>query len=258
MSEKLCLQWHDFQENVKVSFGNLREDKHFTDVTLACEDGQQLEAHKVILAASSPFFQKLLEQNKHPHPLVYMRGLKSGDLLAIVDFLYFGKAKVFQENLDSFLAIAEELQLKGLIGKTEEKVENYENPESQMTNDPITKPTMSNSAKTESTFHERQSRNGPDTKNTVALSSHFSGDLEDHEQRVQSMMEKSQNNYANGLHKADICKVCGKEGKGNAIKDHIESNHLEGFIVPCNLCEKTFSYRNGLKKHKLKYHREVC
>ena len=142
-----------------------------------------------------------------------------------------------------------------VIGKTEEKVENYENPESQMTNDPITKPTMSNSAKTESTFHERQSRNGPDTKNTVALSSR---DLEELEQRVQSMMEKSQNNYANGLHKADICKVCGKEGKGNAIKDHIESNHLEGFIVPCNLCEKTFSYRNGLKKHKLKYHREVC
>ena len=62
MSEKLCLQWHDFQENVKVSFGNLREDKHFTDVTLACEDGQQLEAHKVILAASSPFFQNVLER----------------------------------------------------------------------------------------------------------------------------------------------------------------------------------------------------
>ena len=60
MSEKLCLQWNDFEENVKTAFGNLREDKHFTDVTLACEDGQQLEAHKVILAASSPFFQKLL------------------------------------------------------------------------------------------------------------------------------------------------------------------------------------------------------
>ena len=35
-------------------FGNLIEDKDF-DVTLACEDGQQVEAHKVILAASNPF-----------------------------------------------------------------------------------------------------------------------------------------------------------------------------------------------------------
>ena len=56
MSEKLCLQWNDFQENVKVAFRNLRGDETFTNVTLACEDGHQIEAHKVILAASSPFF----------------------------------------------------------------------------------------------------------------------------------------------------------------------------------------------------------
>ena len=64
MSEKLCLQWNDFKENVNNAFGRLRDDKDFTDVTLACEDGQQLEAHKVILAASSPFFEKILEGSK--------------------------------------------------------------------------------------------------------------------------------------------------------------------------------------------------
>ena len=122
MSEKLCLQWNDFQDNIKSAFGNLREDSDFADVTLACEDGQQVEAHKVILAASSPFFQKLLSRNKHSHPLIYMRGMKSDDLLAIVDFLYRGETNVYQENLDSFLAIAEELQLKGLMGKGDENL----------------------------------------------------------------------------------------------------------------------------------------
>ena len=53
MSEKLCLKWNDFQENVNVAFASLREDNDFADVTLACEDGQQIEAHKVILTASS-------------------------------------------------------------------------------------------------------------------------------------------------------------------------------------------------------------
>ena len=67
MSEKLCLKWNDFQDNIKSAFGNLREDTDFADVTLACEDGQQVEAHKVILAASSPLFQILLKRNKHPH-----------------------------------------------------------------------------------------------------------------------------------------------------------------------------------------------
>ena len=87
MTEKLCLQWNDYQENTKSALGNLRQDKDFNDVTLVCEDGQQVEAHKVILAASSPFFQKLLGRNKHSHPLVYMRGVKIDDLIAIVDFL---------------------------------------------------------------------------------------------------------------------------------------------------------------------------
>ena len=50
-TEKLCLQWNDFKDNVKSAFGNLREGSDFADVTLACEDGHQIEAHKVILAA---------------------------------------------------------------------------------------------------------------------------------------------------------------------------------------------------------------
>ena len=66
MSEKLRLHWNGFKENVNSAFGRLRCDNEFADVTLVCEDGQQMEAHKVILAASSPFFQKLLRGNKHP------------------------------------------------------------------------------------------------------------------------------------------------------------------------------------------------
>ena len=43
-----------------------------------------------------------------------MRGVKFEDLLAIVDFFYCGETNVLQENLDSFLALADELQLRGL------------------------------------------------------------------------------------------------------------------------------------------------
>merc|ERR1712204_49701 len=101
--EKLCLKWNEFQENAISAFRTLREDREFSDVTLACEDGHQVEAHKVILVASSPFFHNLLRMNKHPHPLIYMRGVKSEDLVAIVDFLYYGEANVYQENIDGFL-----------------------------------------------------------------------------------------------------------------------------------------------------------
>ena len=119
--ERVCLQWSDFKENISTAFGDLREDKDFTDVTLACEDGQQVEAHKVVLVAWSPFFLNILKRNKHPHPFIYMKGVKVENLVAMVDFFYHGEANVFQENLDSFLNLAEELQLKSLRGKQSEK-----------------------------------------------------------------------------------------------------------------------------------------
>ena len=139
MSEKLCLQWNDFKENVNSAFGRLRGDKEFTDVTLACEDGQQVEAHKVILAASSPFFQNLLKRNKHPHPLIFMRGAKSEDLSAILDFLYSGEANVNQENLESFLAIAEELKLQGLMATNQGQAEASSNNDSMESKTPANK-----------------------------------------------------------------------------------------------------------------------
>ena len=130
MSEKLCLQWNDFQDNIKSAFGNFRGDKDFADVTLVCEDGQQVEAHKVILASSSPFFKKLLGRNKQIHPIIFMRGVKYDNLVALVGFFYSGEANICQDSLDSFFAIAEELQLKGLTSnKTEKSEANNDKPE---------------------------------------------------------------------------------------------------------------------------------
>jgi hypothetical protein len=54
-TEKFCLRWNDFENNISSAFRELRDDKDFFDVTLACDD-EQLQAHKVILSACSPFF----------------------------------------------------------------------------------------------------------------------------------------------------------------------------------------------------------
>ena len=63
MSERLCLQWNDSKENIVGSFQRLKEDNYFSDVTLVCEDGQQVEPHKVILAFPSPVFQNNLRRS---------------------------------------------------------------------------------------------------------------------------------------------------------------------------------------------------
>ena len=119
-SEKLRLQWNDFKENAALAFGKLRNKSEFSDVTLVSQDGEKIEAHKMILASSSPLFMELLSQNKHLHPLIYMRGLKSDVLLALSEFLYFGRTNLVQEKLDEFLSLAAELKLKGLVRDEEQ------------------------------------------------------------------------------------------------------------------------------------------
>ena len=260
MSEKLCVKWNDFKENSCASFHNLREDKEFADVTLACEDGQQIEAHKVILAASSPFFQNLLKRNKHPHPLIYMRGIKSEILLAIVDFLYCGKANVCQENLDSFLAIAEELKLKGLMGQIEDVEKKAERNDIDQTPQQMNPKPFHKSEK--SIFNTEQRQRNVKTKldeqpsnvqmnieRRIAIPNSVSGDLQELDKKVKSMMETSQNLIPSRKERAKTCKVCGKEGAGIAIRDHIEANHLEGVSLPCNICGKEFRSRMILRKH---------
>ena len=113
-TEKFCLKWNDFQQNVAESFGGLRKAPDFSDVTLATEGNQHIKAHKVLLASASPLFKELLLGNTHSHPLIYMRGLQHRILAAVVDFIYLGETEVEQEEMEGFLALAEELQLRGL------------------------------------------------------------------------------------------------------------------------------------------------
>jgi len=112
-SEKFCLRWNDFESNISVAFRELREEKDFFDVTLACEENQ-VQAHKVILSACSPFFRSILRKNPHAHPLLYLKGVKFSDLQSVLNFMYHGEVNVAQEELNSFLAVAEELRVKGL------------------------------------------------------------------------------------------------------------------------------------------------
>merc|ERR1712129_651544 len=270
----LSLKWNDFPDITSSAFGGLRNDKDFSDVTLASEDGQQVEAHKVILAASSPFFQTLLRRNKHPHPLIYMRGVKSEDLVAILDFLYYGEADVYEENIESFLAIAEELNLKGLTGNgdmNEKEEEAILEPEVKRSNiKPRKKVPKFESISNEETVkdHYRSpeetilhySTDSIDsTDSTVAVKNHTVTkvnitDIKALDDLVKSMMTKSKNMLPNGTQMADICNVCGKESTGSHIKFHIERQHLEGVSIPCNYCEKTFKSRNALKYHNTNKH----
>ena len=244
MSEKLFLQWNDFQANVRIAFQNLREDKYFTDVTLACEDGQQIDAHKVILAASSPVLRNLLRRSKLPNPIIFMRGVRSEDLEAIVDFIYRGEANFLQDNLNSFLVFAQELKLEGLMGLRDVEGQ-MEGEEVKVEPKAKVKTTRTQKAKV-SNNQEANYNNGQSFDD---IKSNFTHELDELEGKIKAMMEKSK--------LGSICKGCGKEGKSSDIKRHIESFHIEGLSIPCNLCNKTSKSRHALSIHKTVNHKEL-
>ena len=48
MSEKFCLKWNDFQQNISKSFKSLRCENNFYDVTLVGDDENLVLAHRVV------------------------------------------------------------------------------------------------------------------------------------------------------------------------------------------------------------------
>ena len=101
-------------------------------------------------------------------------------------------SNVFQENLDSFLAIAEELQLKGLTGKTSSDIIEEQEKPSTADPKPIHKPKESSRI---STIDNRYAQSHVDVKEApravaITFTNQFSGDLAALDQRVKSMMEK--------------------------------------------------------------------
>ncbi|KAK8399856.1 hypothetical protein O3P69_002916 [Scylla paramamosain] len=121
--QQFCLRWNEFQSNMVSSFKHLREEKSFTDVTLAC-DGQTCKAHKMVLSACSPYFKALLEdvemtrsyqpENPSKHPIIILKDVPFSHLQAILEYMYAGEVNVAQADLPNFLKTAERLKVKGL------------------------------------------------------------------------------------------------------------------------------------------------
>ena len=273
MTQAFRLKWDEFQDNINLAFGSLRDDIDFSDVTLVCEGGEQLEAHKLILTASSPFFEKILKRKKHDHPLVYLKGMRMEDLHAAMDFMYYGETNICEDNLDSFLAIAKDLMIKGLqmrgdIGKVgfDQKPTGGDlhgsswknvfdqtagcNGELEKTEfKPVVENFAPNNSEEAGDKEEIAKDKAPDIK---------SPEIKELEEKVNAMLSKTDHKLPGTEQRvAFLCKVCGLEGTNRNVKKHIEAKHLEQDPLPCNQCEKTCRTRRALGDHKMKYHRVI-
>ena len=263
-SETFCLKWNDFIDNVTTSFAQLRKDKDFADVTLASGDGGQVvKAHRVVLASGSHVLKSLLTQHPSENPMIFMRGMKQDQLNSIVDFLYFGEVSIHQDELNDFLALAEELQLKGLTeSKNKEtsmpqeiKRESISGAPHIVNNQQILrekKPRKPGTIFTESGQSSSQisvvEDYGSDKFGKSGVS--FRDGNDDLENEISKYLEKVQ-----GTSNRWSCLSCGKIDQKINIKKHIEGHHLEGRRHICTYCGHNSRSRNSLQNHVSVSHR---
>ncbi|KAJ0183981.1 hypothetical protein K1T71_000404 [Dendrolimus kikuchii] len=113
MSQQYSLRWNNHQPNFISMFTSLLNTQTLVDVTLAAE-GQQLQAHKVVLSACSTYFQALFVDNPSRHPIVILKDVTFADLRTMVDFMYYGEVNVTEQQLPKVLDTAKHLKIKGL------------------------------------------------------------------------------------------------------------------------------------------------
>lgn len=251
-SDKFCLRWNEFEENIRHSFKVLRNKESLYDVTLATDDGHQIQAHRIILSAGSDFFSDIFTKCNQSSMLIYLKGIGRKELENITDFLYNGETYVTQEELSSFLEIAQELKVKGLQSSEEETDDSMQ---SQEANSKLTPKVLSENVdrKLEAKDFNLQKHNDDEVKsnNEPIL-------VSENEPFLVAKNDQSLNEQLNELVERQMgvwkCKVCDKTSNTRRnIKVHVE-RHIEGVRNTCNVCMKNFSTHQQHQNHVREVH----
>ena len=102
------------QSNLAPALQQLRQSGELLDVTLVSDDGTAVEAHRLVLSASSPVFRAMLGRHSQTQAIVFLPGTSSSHLTSILDFLYTGETTIQHEQVADFLGLAEKFSIKDL------------------------------------------------------------------------------------------------------------------------------------------------
>lgn len=246
MSEKFCLKWNDFHTNVSKTFGILRNEDAFYDVTLVSDDQKQVSAHKVVLSASSEYFKTILKQNNHPNPLLCLEGIGSKELNDILNYVYYGEVNIYQEDMDRFLSIADRLKLEGLIssGATLDEEPDHKKEFENDKEDIMfaTKDTVLDK------LNNSENRTISAEKTKIIIKSADFQNLQELDEKILEHLERD-------VGRKWKCTICDKIlNEKTSARKHVEI-HFDGLQFPCQDCNKILRSRHALEMHIHRMHK---
>ena len=119
VTEQLCLTQGSLEAHISSSMKELLSEKKLPDVTLVSDDVtlvsddlKQIQAHRIVLAASSPVLKNLLLSNHHTQQVLVVAGVGQQELKAFIDFLYLGEVHIDSDRLSYFTELCKNLKMK--------------------------------------------------------------------------------------------------------------------------------------------------
>ena len=232
--ETFNLSFKDFNENSSNTIRNLFQNEHFSDVTLLSEDGRELKLHKVILASSSKTFSKILSRMNHPSPSIYLKGINFKDLKSIIKFLYTGETQVLEEDFKSFMDIAKDLEINGLLDFNVEKSVQIEK----------------RIAETDDVFLTPSKK-----KKRVK----FLLETNQNEENFEINENEYQVTIDTSINEDEDCfsYITSAESLSSSMLDHPQSSVHDSSKYPCSTCDQSYTRQDNLQRHLKLAHGEL-
>ena len=110
-ADYLKLSWNSHSKNFKAVLKDLHQVESLSDVTLVCNDGTEIMAHKFVLIGSSPVFRSMLyRSSQRDNTIVYLRGVSRIELEWVLKFMYLGQTQVPPTELQNFMDLVKTLR----------------------------------------------------------------------------------------------------------------------------------------------------
>lgn len=104
----------DQASHISLGLANMLNSSVLKDVTLACSEGQCLQAHRLILATFSPYFKQLLTVCKEPSPTILIPEIRVSVMEILLEFMYTGNICVKKNILDQLVEANRHIRITGL------------------------------------------------------------------------------------------------------------------------------------------------
>ena len=93
-----------------------RKQDYLCDITLVSKDNSKFKAHRNVLSAASPYFDKLLQSDmkENREGIVRFEEISGSVLEDVLEFIYIGTVEVTQENAEELIAAGNYLIIPGL------------------------------------------------------------------------------------------------------------------------------------------------